>query len=143
VVKKTIPVGELGAASVSLTVAVHVEAWLTNTGLSHEMLVFVACEVVVAITATVPKQKQAAGVATYIALLEGLKANASGSPPTVRFPTTIFVPNMVVMVPMPLATKISPFDGLNAMAVGDEEPMFTVPTTVAPEMTAILFELRA
>jgi hypothetical protein len=137
VVKKTIPVGELGAASVSLTVAVHVEAWLTNTGLSHEMLVFVACEVVVAITATVPKQKQAAGVATYIALLEGLKANASGSPPTVR------LPNMVVMVPMPLATKISPFDGLNAMAVGDEEPMFTVPTTVAPEMTAILFELRA
>jgi len=43
-VKVTVPVGVVGLALVSVTVAVHNDPWLTTTGLAQETMVFVLCE---------------------------------------------------------------------------------------------------
>jgi len=42
-VKVTVPVGAVGLASVSVTVAVHVEAWFTTTGVSQLTEVVEVC----------------------------------------------------------------------------------------------------
>jgi hypothetical protein len=42
-VKVTVPVGVVGEAFVSVTVAVHDEAWLTTTGVEQVTLVVVLC----------------------------------------------------------------------------------------------------
>ena len=42
-VKVTVPVGTLGLPLVSVTVAVHVDSWLTTTGVSQETVVVVEC----------------------------------------------------------------------------------------------------
>jgi len=42
-VKVTVPVGVVGLALVSVTVAVHNDPWLTTTGLAQETVVIVLC----------------------------------------------------------------------------------------------------
>jgi len=46
----TVPRGVVGEESVSVTVVVHVEAWLTMTGVLHETLVVVACDAAPTVT---------------------------------------------------------------------------------------------
>ena len=42
-VKVTVPVGTVGLALVSVTVAVQVDSWLTTTGVAQETVVVVKC----------------------------------------------------------------------------------------------------
>ena len=53
--KLTVPVGVVGVAEVSVTVAVHVESWLTTTGLVQVTAVVVGFTAAVTVRTNVPE----------------------------------------------------------------------------------------